>query len=153
MHYITFSQWKGTPGGTSSLFIAHWRGHFIFVLSILGTSMRALLLLLLFFQPLSGFIIASPVCVFVCMENVQKWSMYMSSLYRCFQATYLYFILPYRRCLSNSAIICFVAGKGAMAEVSAIVSVVEQYLQKPNEPSQSTCMSDHTVDTSGTEDK
>ncbi|TKS73499.1 Phosphopantothenoylcysteine decarboxylase [Collichthys lucidus] len=50
-------------------------------------------------------------------------------------------------------LVCGDEGKGAMAEVSAIVSVVEQYLQKPNEPSQSTCMSDHTVDTSGTEDK
>lgn len=33
----------------------------------------------------------------------------------------------------NSAILHFVAGKGAMAEVSTIVSVVRQYLQKPDE--------------------
>lgn len=32
----------------------------------------------------------------------------------------------------------FVAGKGGMAEVSTIVSVVKQYLQKPDESSQKT---------------
>lgn len=36
-------------------------------------------------------------------------------------------------CICNSAILYFVAGKGAMAEVSTIVSVVKQYLQKPDE--------------------
>lgn len=36
-------------------------------------------------------------------------------------------------CKCNPVILYFVAGKGAMAEVSTIVSVVKQYLQKPDE--------------------
>lgn len=36
-------------------------------------------------------------------------------------------------CKCNHVILYFVAGKGAMAEVSTIVSVVKQYLQKPDE--------------------
>lgn len=41
----------------------------------------------------------------------------------------------------NFAVFCFVAGKGAMAEVSTIVSVVQQYLQKQDESSQTACTS------------
>lgn len=50
--------------------------------------------------------------------------------------------------MCNSAVLYFVAGKGAMAEVSTIVSVVKQYLQEPDE-----CTSHHIVDTSDTRDK
>ncbi|XP_076588766.1 phosphopantothenoylcysteine decarboxylase [Chaetodon auriga] len=45
-------------------------------------------------------------------------------------------------------LVCGDEGKGAMAEVSTIVSVVKQYLQEPDE-----CTSHRIVDTSDTRDK
>lgn len=39
---------------------------------------------------------------------------------------------------SNDTVFYFGVGKGAMAEVSTIVSVVKQFLQKPEESSQKT---------------
>ncbi|XP_038561091.1 phosphopantothenoylcysteine decarboxylase isoform X2 [Micropterus salmoides] len=50
-------------------------------------------------------------------------------------------------------LVCGDEGKGAMAEVSTIVSVVEQYLQKSNESSQKSCTSDHVADSAGLKDK
>ncbi len=52
-----------------------------------------------------------------------------------------------------NSILCFVAGKGAMAEVLTIVSVVKQYLQRPNESSQKTVTSHFIVETSGTKNE
>lgn len=50
-----------------------------------------------------------------------------------------YFITFCRRCLCVEPLILYcVAGRGAMAEVSTIVSVVRQYLQKPDESSEQT---------------
>lgn len=52
-------------------------------------------------------------------------------------------------CISKK-LVCGDEGKGAMAEVSTIVSVVKQYLLKPNESPQESCESHSTVDSSGT---
>ncbi|KAM7003495.1 phosphopantothenoylcysteine decarboxylase [Tautogolabrus adspersus] len=55
-------------------------------------------------------------------------------------------------CISKK-LVCGDEGKGAMAEVSTIVSVVKHYLPKPDESSQETCASCPIVDSLGTEDK
>ncbi|XP_070686245.1 phosphopantothenoylcysteine decarboxylase isoform X2 [Pempheris klunzingeri] len=46
-------------------------------------------------------------------------------------------------------LVCGDEGKGAMAEVSTIVSVVKQYIQKPDESSQQRCASGCTVASAG----
>lgn len=47
-------------------------------------------------------------------------------------------------------LVCGDEGKGAMAEVSTIVSVIRGYLQKPEESSQNTCTSHDIADSSAT---
>lgn len=53
--------------------------------------------------------------------------------------------------LCDSAVLCFVAGKGAMEDVSTIVGVVTQYL--PDEQSQKLSTSHCAADNSGAKDE